>query len=215
LESYDDELKVRGAQPILGILKDIAAIVEADLGASGAKQEWLAEGLQEAFQRFANNHAQFVMHFPLDPDREELYWRLSVDESASGPALSVPFETVATAALDANKAGLTTDDFLKIVDKLAEFAKVTSTLPLSTPAPTPTAKEILDSYVRMHEGRISSPTPPVSAKKRVLLTGFGFFERLYSLAGSTASIAETEQGRALLAALQQAITFLSKLIGFT
>jgi hypothetical protein len=43
--------------------------------------------------------------------------------------LSTPFDAVASATLDANKVGLTTDDFLKIVDKLAEFAKVTSTMP--------------------------------------------------------------------------------------
>jgi hypothetical protein len=37
LESYDDELKARGVQPILGLLKEMAAIIEADVGAPGSR----------------------------------------------------------------------------------------------------------------------------------------------------------------------------------
>ena len=112
----------------------MAAIIDADVGAPAAMREWLEEGIQEAFKRFAENHALFVKHFPLDPEREELYERTSIDESeASGPALSEPFEDVANATSNANKAGLTTDDFAIIVDKLAEYAKVISTLPAPPP----------------------------------------------------------------------------------
>jgi hypothetical protein len=221
LENYDDELKVRGVQPILGLLKDMAAIIDADVGAPAALREWLEEGIEEAFKRFAENHALFVKHFPLDPEREELYERTSVDESeASGPALSAPFEDVANATITANKAGLTTDDFVKIVDKLAEFAKVISTLPAPLPDSTsPSGKHGTKSENDMSDfptvrPEDRTPLAAVSAKKRAVLSGFGFFERAYNLMGSTATLIGTEQGKALLASLEKSLAALSKLINF-
>jgi hypothetical protein len=221
LENYDDELKVRGVQPILGMLKDMAAIIEADVGAPNAMREWLEEGMQESFTRFAEIHGLFVRHFPLDPEREELNGRMSIDENkASGRALSAPFEDVANATVSANKAGLTTDDFVKIVDKLAEFAKVISTLP----APPPDSSSLFTRHVREQENiNLNIPAvesedsiapPVVSAKKRALLSGFGFIERTYNLMGSTASLIGSEEGKTLLAAFQKAVAALSKLIGF-
>jgi hypothetical protein len=221
LDSYRDELIVRGAQPILGLLKDMAAIIEATVGAPDAGQEWLAEGMRRAFERFADNHALFVKHFPLDPKREELYARIPVDETlATGAALSNPFQIVAKASLDANKAGLTTDEFLKIVDKMAEFAKIISTLPPTqssatapprhgqsqgeTPVPFPVVSP---------EDIMAHDSSPVSPKKRVLLSGLGFFERVYNLLGSTATLASPAEGNALLTSLREAIAVLSKLIG--
>jgi hypothetical protein len=195
LESYDAELQARGAQPILGLLKDMAAIIEAAVGASDAQREWLQEGMQAAFRRLEKNHEVFVTHFPLDPKREELYAQAVVDEDlASGPELSGPFQAVATASLAANKAGLTTDDFAKIVDKLADFAKVISSLPKPT------------------EQAASPGTPSVSATKRILLSGFGFFERAFNLLGSTITIASTPQGAALLRALEGALKALSRFL---
>jgi hypothetical protein len=207
LESYSDELKVRGVQPILGLLKDMAAIIIADVSAVDASREWLEDGLREAFKRFADNHALFETHFPLDPEREELYARTPIDETgATGHALSKPFEDVAKATLRANHAVLTTDDFLNIVDKLTEFAKVTSTLPPRDPRSDPsTPKTTLQDQIEVSE---------ISPKKRVLLSGFGFFERAYNLLGLTASIVATPEGMALLVALEQALASLSKLIGF-
>jgi hypothetical protein len=221
LENYDDELKVRGVQPILGLLKDMVAIIEADVGAPNAMREWLAEGMQESFKRFAEIHGLFVRHFPLDPEREELYGLMSIDESmASGPALSAPFEDIANATVSANKAGLTTDDFVKIVDKLAEFAKVISTLPAppldSSSLSTKHGREPevinLDIPAAEPEDRIAPAA--VSAKKRALLSGFGFIERTYNLMGSTASLIGREEGKTLLAAFRKAVAALSKLIGF-
>jgi hypothetical protein len=213
LENYDDELKIRGVQPILGLLKDMAAIIEADVGAPAAMREWLEEGMQEAFKRFAENHALFVKHFPLDPEREELYESTSVDESeASGPALSAPFEDVANATINAKKAGLTTDGFAKIVDKLAELVKVISTLP----APPPDSSSLPAKYGRETAEESESSISPVavSAKKRALLSGFGFIERAYNLMGSTATLIGTEEGKALLATFGKALASLSKLINF-
>lgn len=206
LRNYDDELKARGLQPILGLLNDMAAIIEAEVGAHDAEREWLDVGVQRALSLFNDNHALFVKHYPLDPERDALYLSMPIDESnAIGHSLSGPFEVVAKAALIANKAGLTTDDFLTIVDKFAEFAKITSTQPppLESPAWTgsPADKASVDA---------ASPSP----KKRVLLSGFGFFERIVNLAASTTALAATPEGRALLSALHSALSALSTFIRF-
>ncbi len=217
LETYDDELKVRGAQPILGLLKDIFDIIEAAVVDPRAQQEWLELGLQKAFERLAENHLKLVKHFPLDPEREELYARTSVEENeATGSSLSEPFKDVAEAARDANKAGLTTDDFLRVIDKMAEFAKIISTIPPSQPSLNPRHKlpsNDVEAIAVRPEDRISNNDRPISPKKRILLSGFGFFERVYNLVGSTVTIGGTPEGIALLFALREAIGALSKFLG--
>jgi hypothetical protein len=207
LESYSDELEARGVQPILGLLQDMAAIIIADVNAVDAAREWLQDGLRVAFKRFGDNHALFVTHFPLDPQREELYARTTIDETAAtGHALSKPFEDIAKATFHANHAGVTTDDFLRIVDKLTEFAKATSTLPHSS-------RDHESSLTITSQDRLIDASE-ISPKKRVLLSALGFFERAYNLLGSTATLATTPQGMAFLAALEQALASLSKLVGF-
>lgn len=212
LESYDDELKVRGAQPILGLLKDMFEIIAAAVGDPLAQQEWLVSGLQKAFEKLAENHRTLVSHFPLDPEREEIYAQTLVEESeATGHSLSGPFRQVAQAAHDANKAGLATDDFLKVVDKLAEFATIISALPLSRPPPTTTGRNPeadAQTIVVQPDDRIGAVGQPVSAKKRILLSGLGFFERAYNLIGSTVTIGATPEGLAFVRQLRESITAL-------
>lgn len=212
LQSYDDELKVRGAQPILGLLKDMFEIIAAAVGDPVAQQEWLAPGLQKAFEKVAENHRTLVSHFPLDPEREEVYAQTLVEEGeASGHSLSGPFQQVAQAAQDANRAGLATDDFLKVVDKMAEFATIISTLPHSRP---PSATVARDSEFDAHavvvhrEDRIGAIGQPVSAKKRILLSGLGFFERVYNLINSTVTIAATPEGLSFVNQLRESIAAL-------
>jgi len=208
LSNYTEELKARGVRPILGLLNDMVAVIEADVGAPDARREWLEPGMLKAFERFADNHALFAKHFPLDQQREELYQNTFVDEDqASGQALSKPFEDVAKATLDANRAGLTTDDFLKIVDKLTEFAKVTSTQP-------PLALSVSLHRSANAEDKSAQGAIRVSPKKRILLSAFGFFERVYNLLASTVTLAGPVEGNALLIALRNALAALSKLIGF-
>lgn len=197
LESYDDELRVRGVQPILDLLKDLAAIIQADTGASNATSEWLDEGIREAFARFTKNHNLFLKYFPLDPEREEVYRRMVVDENkASGRVLSAPFEAVARETKKAWEANLTTDDFFKVVQKVTEIVTLTSTMPTS-------------SDVRVQE---TVEGAPVTVKKRALLSGFGFLERVYNLMGSTVTLIGTEQGRTLLAVIREALAALARLI---
>ncbi|MBI1203537.1 MAG: hypothetical protein GC182_13605 [Rhodopseudomonas sp.] len=188
LEKYDGELLVRGVQPILGLLNDMAAIVEAVIGDVNARREWLAAGIAVAFGKFLENHNLFAKHFPLNLERDALYARTPIDEdAATGPALAKPFEDVAKATASAHGAGLTTDDFVKIVASLSEFAKVTSTLP-------------------------PAKSDQVSAKKRTVLTGIGFLERVYNILGATVTLAATSEGVQLLTAVTAALEALLRLV---
>jgi hypothetical protein len=222
LESYDDELRARGVQPILGVLKNMAEIIEAAIGSPNAQREWLEDGMCAAFKVFSDNHALFVKHFPLDLEREELYARTPVDEgNAIGSKLLRPFAEVAIATVDANKAKLTTDEFLKVVNGLADFAKVISTMPPSLPSSAPTTRprdgvvgrksDVALPNVAHRDGLIP-PAPPVSARKRMILSGLGFLERTYNLLGTTVTLMGTPEGIALLAVLHSAIEALSKLL---
>jgi len=51
LVNYDEELQVRGIQPILGLLNDMAAVTESTVGSPDAIREWLDEGMCTAFER--------------------------------------------------------------------------------------------------------------------------------------------------------------------
>ena len=165
----------------------------------------IQEGMRTGFTRFTDNHELFLRHFPLDPKREALYSRALVDEeAATGSAFSRSFEQVAVAVSSAHKAGLTTDDFLKIVDKMAEFSKIVSTIP-------PQLRQAPDAIVVKPEDRTATASPP-SSRKRMILSGFGFFERAYNLLGSSAQLTSPPEGNALLLALRQAIKNISKLI---
>jgi hypothetical protein len=204
LTSYDDELKNRGAQPILGLLKDMASIIEAGIQSFETEGDWLADGMRTAFSLFVENHVLFIKHFPLDPKREDIYARTPVDEDiATGSELTHPFQEVARAASEARTAGLATNDFTRIVSAMAEFSKIISTLP---PASRKTAEVVVRPEDRMSIGE------PISSRKRILLSGIGFFERVYNLVGTSAQLAGPPEGNALLVALRGAIASLSQFI---
>jgi hypothetical protein len=203
---YDDELKVRGVQPILGLLKDDADIITAAVAAPSAADEWLEPGMRKAFDRFAENHIVFVEHFPLDPEREAMYAQTSLDEDrATGKKFVEPFETVAKATEEAHKAGATTDDFLAVIDKVTELVRFLSTQP---PARLPSTADSASVEIRVSpQDRIQ----PVSTKKRAILGALGFFERTYNLLGSSVTIA-TASSIGLAEALKPAIEALVRLL---
>lgn len=97
---------------------------------------------------------------------------------------------------------MTTEDFLRVIDKMAEFAKVISTL-------SPLARSGVDPSVATAD----QSKKPITARKRIVLSGFGFFERAYNLLGSTATLAGSAEGVALLTALGSALSSLSRLLG--
>lgn len=217
LQSYDDELKARGVQPILGLLKDTADIVAAAVTAPRVEDEWLEPGMRKAFTRFAENHTLFLQHFPLDPKREEIFARIPLDEEkAVGKKLTEPFENVAEASTAAHQAGLTTHGYVHVIEKMTEFARVLATQPATTqpPPPPPHAAAAprhggIPTEVRVDP---ADRTQPVTVRKRSILGALGFFERAYNLAGSSATLAATEQGAHIIAALKDAIASLWNLV---
>jgi hypothetical protein len=183
LRSYDEELKARGTQPILGILKDSADIIAAAVAAPRAEDEWLEPGMRKAFDLFAENHVLFVKHFPLDVKREKIYARMPLDEDqATGKKLVEPFEIAAKAAGEAHKAGKTTDEFLAVIDKMTEFARVLSTQPTAPPAKKNSA-EVLEIKITPDD-RIQ----PVTPKQRLTLSAIGFFIGAINLISSGVTI---------------------------
>lgn len=192
-KGYDEELLARGSQPILGLLNDITSIVETCISSPTSAREWLEDGMHAAIEKFLDNHSEMRKHFPLDPKRERAYEQISIDDDgAEGAALSRPFQDVASASGPAGQAGITTDDFVRIIDKMTDYAKTISTLPIN--------------------GQITSARKTVSAKKRLLLSGLGFFERAYNLLGSTASLVSQPEAVVLAAALRRAIELLGKFV---
>jgi hypothetical protein len=98
---------------------------------------------------------------------------------------------------------------------MAEFAKIISTLPLSgSPSGrSPHNPQKFDAQLVIRpEDRIGESDRPISARKRILLTGLGFFERVYNLLGSTVTIVGTPEGLALLRELKEAINTLLNFI---
>lgn len=209
LRSYDDELRARGTQPILGILKDNADIIAAAVGAANAEDEWLEPGQRKQFERFAENHSKFVEHFPLDLEREEFYARTEIDEDgAIGPMFVEPFKEIERETEKAAKSGVATADFLAIMGQMTEFARVISTLPPSPPA---NERPPTSSTIRISpEDRIN----PVTPKKRFILRSLGTLERSYNLAGSTVTFATASYNAVspnfaeLAAALKRGVEFL-------
>lgn len=206
LRSYDGELKTRGTQPILGLLKDDADIIAAAVGAANAEDEWLEPGQRKQFERFAENHAKFVEHFPLDAEREDLYAQTEVDEdNAVGRDFVKPFEDVKGQAEEAVKSGAATSDLLAVMDKMTEFARVVSTQP--PPQQTPRAPSASSEIRISPEDRVGS----VTTKKRVILGSLGFLVATYNLIGTTVSLATTNYA-GLASALHTAIQMLSSLL---
>ena len=199
LRSYDEELKSRGTQPILGLLKDDADIIAAAVAAQRADDEWLEPGMRKAFDRFAENHTLFVEHFPLDAEREEVYAQTSVDESkATGRNLEEPLEAITKATEQAHKAGEVTDDFRAVVNSMNELGRVVATLPPETRAP-----EIKVSP----EDRIVS----VTVKKRTILGALGFFKRAVDLLDER-KISLTASGLQISEALRQVVQALLRFL---
>ncbi len=83
LKEYDTEILARILRPILGLLNDMADIIEAGVKAQNAKAEWLEDSMAKAFEKFSANHELFRKHFPLDERREATYGAVQIDEEAA------------------------------------------------------------------------------------------------------------------------------------
>lgn len=203
LQEYSDHLNQRGVEPIVGVLKDMGAIIDAAVTARNAADEWLAEEQRAAFDRFNNNHERLIEHFPLDKQREDTYANMPVEESKiEAGALHRPLEDVAEKAREAAQAGLVADDFAKVVQAMADNGKIIESLP-------PEIGSVPEMQVSPDDRIIAVPKR-VSVKKRALLNQTGFVARSVEVIAQSASIASIVPGAALLESLRNALTVLMR-----
>ena len=163
LQHYGDELKARGTQPILGILKDMAEIVIAACAAND--DDWIAAGLRTSFELFTRNHDLLMKHFPLDDRREQRYAEIEVTEdSVSGRKLVEPFRE----AVESLKAAdVTTPNAQLVLERMVEIAEITAYVPSG-------ALHLYDLGAVVPDG--AHRWSRVSTKKRLILQARGFFE---------------------------------------
>ena len=208
LSGYSSELVKHGIRPILGILNDMADIIEAGVKAGNASAEWLDAAMAKAFERFLANHELFRTHFPLDSERESIYEKIQIDdEAAQGDALEEPFRRVAKSVDEAQKAGLPTAQFIEIIKTFKEFAEVVATQPM---APMSTADQT-PKPPAVNDGREPDSIRGVSRKKRLILSAIGFFASSVGLIASSTQLMTTNW-MALSQSLQVAIEQLMKFV---
>jgi hypothetical protein len=125
LVHYGEELKARGINPFLGILKDMAEIIV--VASAENDGEWLQPGLRKSFELFSANHIVFIEHFPLDIEREKRFGEIAVNEdSAIGEAFVNPFREVESAV----KASIfVTANTVVVMERMRELAEITAYMP--------------------------------------------------------------------------------------
>ncbi|GLR60304.1 hypothetical protein GCM10007919_50320 [Rhizobium indigoferae] len=176
LIAYKTELEKRGARPIVGILTNQHAIIEAEYSHSDAS-DWLPTGMkQAAFPDFFRYHLLFLEHFPFIAEREKVISRINVDESkASGEDLIKPFRAALEMAKAAQNAGVATSDVVQFMQELKQGAESLASLPNDVPLPQVSSEERL------------APTA-ATPKQRLIGTAIGFLERAYTLLGTTVGV---------------------------
>ncbi|MVA22147.1 hypothetical protein GOZ94_24755 [Agrobacterium vitis] len=176
LIAYKTELEKRGARPIVGILTNQHAIIEAEYSHSEAS-EWLPSGLkQAAFPDFFRYHLLFLKHFPFIAEREKVISRINIDEAkASGEDLIKPFRAALEMAKAAQNAGVATTDVVQFMQELKQGAESLASLPNDVPFPQVSVDERMTP---------AAATP----KQRLIGTAIGFLERAYNLLGTTVTL---------------------------
>lgn len=186
LRRYDEHLMARGTRPFTTLLRTFAASVQQEHAST--EIEFWGGGLNSLFEDFFRYHSLFMQHFPLADRVERLVDETEIDEAAaSGPALSEPMEEVKEAAEEASDAGLTTPDFDRTVEILADEGRDLASVS-------------------------ASGDKSRKATKRYIIGTIGFLGALYAFLGNTASIGTTPQGQALMRAAWDAMHRLLALV---
>jgi len=206
IKGYSDELLLRGNRPIVNILSAMASAISAqlwiqpdatdrqnpDVWQVRHADEWDA-GTVDLFRAFFKHHLDLINHFPMNAEREALIAATPIDEvKASGATLLDPINAVTGLILDLFKEGAATNNIVRIVEAHARYSRDIAGLP------TP--------------DQVSASSTTVSPKRRHVLATAGFYLHAYSIVGSTASIASTPQGAALMAQLAIAAQLLLSFI---
>lgn len=183
LTAYGDHLRDRGAKPILGLLSAIAGSLTKDV--KSVEFSIWGDGLSDYFDNFFSFHSKFITHFPKSQVREEVIAANEIDEDrASGKDFVEPVKDVAEALGELHLIGGTTPAFERVVQDSLQRAKDIDSLPNDP-----------DS------GLGTDVTP----KRRFIFTQVGFWERVVASLNNMSSLASTEQGKAAIAILTEAI----------
>ena len=165
LKSYRNELTARGTQPIVGILRDMAEIIEAACAANDG--EWLAAGMRTSFDIFSKNNEVLLKHFPLDEKRENRFAEIEVRESAAvGADFLKPFREAENLVALRDDVS---DDTKLVVSTMRELAEVVAYMPPAKPYLSPA--EVTPDVGALWQYRPSR----VSIKKRLILQARGFW----------------------------------------
>jgi hypothetical protein len=187
LGEYAAELQTRGVQPILGVLKQMFAIVESGLGKTPEAREWMPDALRTAFDHYERNHRELIAHFPLDLSRDQMFARVVVDEARAGEnakKLGNAIANVVRALHDVDKA---MDQTLDTSRRLNEGATIVADSPDPPMASTLTG-----------EGE-----PKISPKKRILLDLLATAGSIIGVLSGVATIADSPNVQAALRALRE------------
>jgi TIR domain len=183
LQEYGDHLRERGLRPIVNMLCMHADALRRDVR-SVEFHVW-GDGLATHFENFFSCHSQFITHFPKSQEREEILVNNDIDEDGvSGKDFVEPVQKVAEALGELHMVGGTTPAFERVVQDSLQTAKDIDSLP---------------NYPNPEEANAITP------KRRFVFSQIGFWERILSALGSMTTLASTEQGRAAIAALSEAI----------
>ncbi|NSY51663.1 hypothetical protein [Agrobacterium tumefaciens] len=195
LIAYKAELEKRGARPIIGILTNQHAIIDAEYRHTDAS-DWLPSGMkQAAFPDFFKYHRLFLQHFPFMFERERVIARINVDESkATGEDLIRPFRAALEMAKAAQTAGVATSDVVQFMQELKQGAESLASLPSDAP--------IIDLG---KDARISATS--ATPKQRLIGTAVGFLERAYNLLGTSVTL-----GTATYPAIAQNLASILKML---
>ena len=206
LAEYENELKLRGPRPILGLLHGqidgiaYEVFTKASLSTSNDPADWefideseWGPGAARMFPTLFTYHRDLMEHFPLDETREKVLRETEIDEAAAtGKNLSEPFETLAVLVRDLHSQGMATDNILSVIEKLAEYSNHVANLP--TPP-------------------LDLPADYITPQKRTALNNTGLLYEFYAFLGSSASMAAWVQANpVLMQQLYDAAMGLSKLI---
>ncbi|MES0042251.1 hypothetical protein [Mesorhizobium sp. M0091] len=174
LAAYKSELEKRGTRPILGILANQVAIIDAEYNSSDAI-DWLPPGLKVALFDFFRCHQLLTTYFPFISEREEVIARIEVDETkATGERLIRPFRVALDMATAAKSAGVATSDVVQFMQELKQGAEVLATLP----------NDVIVPEIDIRGRGVTFPTP----KQRLIGTAIGFLERAYNLLGTSVTL---------------------------
>lgn len=205
IAAYDDELLVRGTQPIVGTLKGLASAIatqiwitpdEADKDNPDAwapkdAREWDA-GTIDLLRTFFKTHIDLIDHFPLDPEREAMLAATPIDEvAASDKALTDPVDKVTELIIALAENGLATDNIVRIVKAHADYTRDIAGMP------------------KPDEAQL--PSTIVTPKGRHVLQTAGFYLHTYSILGTTVTLAAYPPVQALMA---QLVIAAEQLLGF-